>query len=172
MPDDHICPTCGEVHRCGHGYLKSHADWEAWRANVGAAGKGKKRSFEARAKISAARCRRTWTTEERLAHYLSRVEVDEATGCWFWTNAIRGAKEYRFLYEQLVGPIPGDLPFLDHLCGNGQRASRLCVNPAHLDPCTPSENRRRGNGPHFELRGLRRADSSGLARLRAAALSC
>jgi hypothetical protein len=44
---------------------------------------------------------------------------------------------HRVVYEALVGPIPDGLT-LDHLCHN-----TLCVNPAHLEPVTASENTRR-----------------------------
>lgn len=44
---------------------------------------------------------------------------------------------HRVIYEALVGPIPDGLT-LDHLCLNTS-----CVNPAHLEPVTRSENSRR-----------------------------
>lgn len=46
---------------------------------------------------------------------------------------------HRAAYEMVRGPIPDDLPHLDHLCRNPP-----CVNPAHLEPVTPKENTRRG----------------------------
>ncbi len=74
------------------------------------------------------------------------VTVD---GCWLWTGAI-GSVGYgnftnqgktngahRWMYEQLVGPIPRGL-FLDHLCRNP-----LCVRADHLEPVTPGTNSRR-----------------------------
>ena len=71
-------------------------------------------------------------------------------GCWLWQGALnprgygniryenKSHKAHRFIYEQLVGPIPEGLT-LDHLC----RVTN-CVNPEHLDPCTMAENIRRG----------------------------
>lgn len=44
------------------------------------------------------------------------------------------ALAHRFIYEQTVGPIPGDLT-IDHLCRN-----KLCVNVEHLEVVTRSEN--------------------------------
>lgn len=41
------------------------------------------------------------------------------------------------MYEYYRGPIPDGLE-LDHLCRR-----RDCVNPAHLEPVTSSENKRR-----------------------------
>jgi len=75
--------------------------------------------------------------------------VDADTGCWVWTAALtdcgygvinrggRTHKAHRFIYEQVVGPIPEGMT-LDHLCLN-----HACVNPTHLEPVTRSENSRR-----------------------------
>lgn len=56
--------------------------------------------------------------------------------------------------EWLVGPIPADHD-IDHVCGNS-----LCVNPAHLEPVTPHENRRRGPGGAKEEISCHRSSSS------------
>lgn len=76
--------------------------------------------------------------------------------CWEWKagrnqsgygvigaggNGGRPLRAHRVLYEILVGPIPAGLD-IDHLCRN-----RGCVNPAHLEPVTRSENVRRGIAP-------------------------
>ena len=70
--------------------------------------------------------------------------------CWLWTAARttpggygkvkldgRTCLAHRVAFEELVGPIPDGLQ-LDHLC-----RVRECVNPAHLEPVTASENLRR-----------------------------
>ena len=79
-------------------------------------------------------------------------KVDRSGECWLWTARInyKGYGQFkvgnqqtfahRFSYELLVGPIPEGLQ-IDHLC-----RVRNCVNPAHLEPVTPRENTRRGEG--------------------------
>lgn len=71
--------------------------------------------------------------------------------CWLWTGDVsnsgygafiehasrRTSPAHRAVYRVLIGPIPDGLT-LDHLCRN-----KLCVNPAHLEPVTMQENRRR-----------------------------
>ena len=76
-------------------------------------------------------------------------------GCWWWTGTTGGSNArygyfnpttsqwgkkvpaHRWLYEAIGNFIPDGLE-LDHLCRN-----KLCVNPAHLEPVTHAENRKR-----------------------------
>lgn len=84
-----------------------------------------------------------------IERFIAKVSIKE-NGCHEWTAysgpngygrfyvAGRGALAHRWAYEYFVGTIPDGLQ-LDHLCRN-----RGCVNPAHLEPVTASENVRRG----------------------------
>ena len=80
--------------------------------------------------------------------FMAKVLVDPS-GCWLWqAHKLKGygtfhagtrgmVYAHRYAYERLVGPIPGGLT-IDHLC-----RVPACVNPAHLEPVTQSENRKR-----------------------------
>lgn len=84
--------------------------------------------------------------EQRL---LSRYAIDPTTGCWVWQGTLtwggygqinrrgRNVTAHRAMWEHFRGPIAGRM-VIDHLCLN-----RRCVNPAHLDLVTYSENNRR-----------------------------
>lgn len=86
------------------------------------------------------------TIEERL---WTRFRGDAETGCWNWAGAVsagsygsiyyqgRMQKAHRVAWMLWRGQIPNGMD-LDHLCRN-----RLCINPAHLEPVTRSENLRR-----------------------------
>lgn len=96
-----------------------------------------------------------------LARILSRSPAD-GNGCWVWhgcttkngygiasvgsrkTGNYRQTLVHRFVYEQMVGPIPDGM-VLDHLCRN-----RACCNPAHIEPVPFAENVRRGNSGKFQ----------------------
>ena len=86
--------------------------------------------------------RKTHDLESRLARYV------DATGiCWLWNGArdrhgygrTERTGAHRWVYEQLVGPIPKGLD-LDHLCRVHE-----CVNPDHLEPVTRQTNLLRGS---------------------------
>jgi len=85
---------------------------------------------------------------------LSRVVIDEDTGCLIWTGAITTPQGYananvggrtvlvhRLIFELLVGPIPEGHQ-IDHLC-----RVRACINVEHLEPVTQRENILRGTSP-------------------------
>lgn len=76
-------------------------------------------------------------------------------GCWQWSGGTtKGYPKFdtgyghRFSYTSFTGPIPARYE-VDHLCRNP-----LCVNPAHLEAVTHSENLRRKtltDAEHFAL---------------------
>lgn len=78
--------------------------------------------------------------------------VDEH-GCWIWQHGKFGTgyglccdaghnrHAHVVYWERVNGPVPAGL-VLDHVYARGCR-SRLCVNPAHLEPVTQAENMRR-----------------------------
>lgn len=99
-----------------------------------------------------------------------------ASGCWIlpvkplpsgYVQIKRGGRIYlahRWYYEQHVGPIPAGLD-LDHTC----RVTR-CVNPAHLEPVTTTENIRRSSATKLTAADVRAIRASGASNSRLAAL--
>jgi hypothetical protein len=83
--------------------------------------------------------------------FVDKVDIADS-GCWEWTGWTNGVHygkffastearkvyAHRWLWEQVVGPIPDGLT-IDHLCRN-----TLCVNPDHLEPVTTGVNTARG----------------------------
>ena len=86
------------------------------------------------------------TLQERILN-LSMPEPN--SGCWLWLGATgnqgyghisidgRTIFAHRVSYAAFVGEIPAAMQ-LDHLC-----SCKACVNPAHLEPVTASENQQR-----------------------------
>lgn len=87
------------------------------------------------------------------------IDVDDTSGCWRYMGRTtrdgyglcyaegRSWVTHRYVYTQLVGPIPTD-HVLDHLrdgrsIAAGPCKHRDCCNPAHVEPVTVTENSRR-----------------------------
>ena len=82
-------------------------------------------------------------------------KVNKTGTCWLWTGVTAGTRgrygyfqaatkqsinkvlAHRWIYTQVIGDIPDGME-IDHLCRN-----KMCVNPQHLEPVTPDENKRR-----------------------------
>ena len=93
-------------------------------------------------------------TEGHQANFWRHVPERPEGACWIWRGGLMhngygrfnlpptelkrpSAAAHRLAYELLIGPVPDSLD-MDHLC-----RVRACVNPAHLEPVTRSENLRR-----------------------------
>jgi len=85
-----------------------------------------------------------FSSDDLFVRIKSRV-TETPDGCWTWTGvlvrgsgviSVGGKTRYvhRTLYEIVNGEIPENYD-LDHLC-----RTSTCVNPAHLEPVTRSEN--------------------------------
>jgi hypothetical protein len=118
-------PDCERSHY-GRGLCSPHYQWHRRRGTIPATRKP--------------------DTETR---FWSKVERRADDQCWPWQGTVLAsgygqfrvglghARAHRYAYELLVGPIPDGLT-IDHLCRN-----RACVNPAHMEPVTASENVKR-----------------------------
>lgn len=96
-------------------------------------------------------------TTKEVDRFWRRVVVDDVSDCWIWVGGKRRSGKSLYGHVQLrrqdllphrvsYATWRGDPgPELDHLC-----RQTLCLNPAHLEPVTHSENKKRG----FVARGL------------------
>lgn len=96
-----------------------------------------------------------FATEKNLINFLRHVEADNFFGCWTWTGALGGERNYgtfawhcdkvkyqcsahRFSYQYYHDEAAPQGMQVDHLCEN-----KLCVNPMHLELVTPQVNSQR-----------------------------
>lgn len=92
-----------------------------------------------------------------------KLIAEPMTGCWIWLGAIsqggrcggygsahdRGQSRmaHRVVYEAALGAELDPAITLDHVRARGC-ATKLCCNPAHLEPVTRGENNRRSSCHH------------------------
>lgn len=87
------------------------------------------------------------TVDDVRRRFAQRVEVSDE-GCWIWPSSsgdygsFRGRMAHRASWELYRGPIPEGLYILHRCDHTGAAFARpSCVNPAHLAPGTPRDNR-------------------------------
>lgn len=90
--------------------------------------------------------------------------VDPTSGCWavtgrssHYAHFARNGRRHQshvWMWEQKHGPVPDGL-VLDHLCRN-----KRCVNPAHLEPVTATENNRRSRWTRLTVEKAREIRSA------------
>ena len=91
--------------------------------------------------------------KQAIERFMDKVMPEPNTGCWIWVGTAipqgygrfwyegRQWPAHRWIYVHVNGPIAENL-VTDHLC-----RMPACVNPAHLEPVTQSENILRGDAP-------------------------
>lgn len=134
------------IYRQRHPEKKREADKRYWAAH-----KDERNAAERAKRAAQPKLPRQPRSFDQVAAFWRKVTKTD--GCWLWTGARAGRATlqygntrwsrrvryaHRVAYELLVGPVPDGLE-LDHLC-----RVPLCVNPAHLEAVTRSENVRRG----------------------------
>ena len=95
--------------------------------------------------------------KQTLAEYLE-TRLHKTPRCWDWTGSMygngygrvrrgenSGALAHRVAYSLWVGPIADGMT-IDHLCRN-----KRCVNPAHLEQVTITENVRRSTKSQAQI---------------------
>lgn len=111
---------------------------------------GKRHQRKVRAKTEEAVLEKLAALQEKHPPQLPTdwlsMHIKQDDGCWLFTGVTNhkgygrtgdNSKAHRYYYQELVGPIPKGLT-LDHLC-----RVKLCVNPAHMEVVSRSENSRR-----------------------------
>lgn len=100
-----------------------------------------------------------------MKQLLRNVQVDPVSGCWLYirwrkadgyahiTRNYKVIYAHRYVYEQLIGPIPEGMT-IDHVCHTMECPTpgklcphRRCCNPMHLQLATGKENTLRSQGP-------------------------
>lgn len=103
---------------------------------------------------------------EVFRRFMKFVSPEPMSGCWLWTGGMQ-TRGYGFFWsgteDVLAHRYSWAAHFTDvspHLQLDHRCRTRLCVNPAHLEPVTAMENSRRGEslaGQRIRARDLREA---------------
>jgi hypothetical protein len=88
--------------------------------------------------------------------------IEDSNGCWLWQLAcdddgygVKNARRAHVVYyERVIGLVPEGLE-LDHRC-----RVVSCVNPAHLEAVTPTENKRRSRTTKLTVEVVREIRAS------------
>ncbi len=136
-----------------------------------------------RTKFCSIRCAKLYhyehNTPDPKTLLLSRMRIDNLTGCWNWTGGVRNKQfaygrlnyrgqswpAHRLSFQVFRGDVPADM-MVCHRCDNP-----LCINPGHLFLGSALDNasdmHAKGRHPHGERHGNAKLTSEQVQEIRA-----